>query len=284
MPSERKKRNIGREDLRGIIELCRSVQNRGLNPFLVDVDDLVAILRKYFSEWNDSEDLCLDAEALNEIASIIKLQSEWVKRRSTSLYTDPFLLEEKVRSLSKEKIAEVFLQAWHPIAELEQISIRSLEDALRYWENLLPLDERMLSEGSLRVEPGTITREELVKIGILAEEAFLEEMRSLWNELKEKAGEEGRIRYWDFIGSNSYQETVRRAYLTSFLVTYGYATMEIYPLEEEMFLKPLKEPPLGAERRPRGREERREQLFSIPIPISYEEWMEWRRSKGHREG
>ncbi|KYH41377.1 MAG: hypothetical protein AYL32_005780 [Candidatus Bathyarchaeota archaeon B26-2] len=277
MPSEGKKRNIGREDIRGIIELCRSVQSRGLNPFLVDVDDLVAILRKYFSEWKDSEDLCLDAEALNEIASVIKLQSEWVKRRSTSLYTDPFLLEEKVRILSKEKIAEVFLQAWHPIAELEQISIRSLEDALRYWENLLPLDERLLSEGSLRVEPGTITREELVKIGILAEEAFLEEMRSLWNELKEKAGEEGRIRYWDFIGSNTYQETVRRAYLTSFLVTYGYATMEIYPLEEEMFLKPLKEPPLGAERKTRGRKERRERLFSIPIPISYEEWMEWRR-------
>lgn len=277
MPSEGKKRNIGREDIRGIIELCRSVQSRGLNPFLVDVDDLVAILRKYFSEWKDSEDLCLDAEALNEIASVIKLQSEWVKRRSTSLYTDPFLLEEKVRILSKEKIAEVFLQAWHPIAELEQISIRSLEDALRYWENLLPLDERLLSEGSLRVEPGTITREELVKIGILAEEAFLEEMRSLWNELKEKAGEKGRIRYWDFIGSNTYQETVRRAYLTSFLVTYGYATMEIYPLEEEMFLKPLKEPPLGAERKTRGRKERRERLFSIPIPISYEEWMEWRR-------
>ena len=279
MPSEGKKRNIGREDIRGIIELCRSVQSRGLNPFLVDVDDLVAILRKYFSEWKDSEDLCLDAEALNEIASVIKLQSEWVKRRSTSLYTDPFLLEEKVRILSKEKIAEVFLQAWHPIAELEQISIRSLEDALRYWENLLPLDERLLSEGSLRVEPGTITREELVKIGILAEEAFLEEMRSLWNELKEKAGEEGRIRYWDFIGSNTYQETVRRAYLTSFLVTYGYATMEIYPLEEEMFLKPLKEPPLGAERKTRGRKERRERLFSIPIPISYEEWMEWRRRR-----
>ena len=279
----RGKRKVGREDLQGIIELCRSVRSRGLNPFLVDVDDLVAVLRKYFSQWDAPEDLCLDAEALNEIASIIKLQSEWVKRRSTSLYTDPFLLEEKLRSLSNEKTAKVFLQAWHPIAELEQLSIRSLEEALRYWEDLLPLDERMLRERASKVEPGTVTREELVKSGILAEEAFLEEMRSLWRELKEKTGKDGRIRYWDFIGSQSYEESVRRAYLTSFLVTYGYATMEIYPLEDEIFLKPLKEPPLQIGRETPRWEKRKEQLFSIPVPISYEEWVEW-RSRRRREG
>jgi hypothetical protein len=89
------------------------------------------------------EDLCLDAETIHRLASVIKLQSEWVKHRSTSLYTDPFLLEEKITRIDKRReMVEVFLKAWHPIVELEQISLHSLAESIRYWESLLPLKER----------------------------------------------------------------------------------------------------------------------------------------------
>ena len=92
--SKRQRKRLGRKKLQQIIEMCRSVEERGLDPFLVDVDDVIAVIREYFPEWEDLDDLCLDAETINRLASVIKLQSEWVKHRSTSLYTDPFLLEE----------------------------------------------------------------------------------------------------------------------------------------------------------------------------------------------
>ena len=259
------KRKLGKERLQRIINLCREVEEKGLNPFVVDVNDLLAVIREYFPEWRLPEELCLDAEALHHIAAVIKLQSDWVKHHSTSLYTDPFLLEEKIRALSQEGLVEVFLRAWHPIVELEQITAQSLIRAAEYWRDLLPLSERWARTASQRRGVETISLEELVRQRILAEKAFSEELLTLWAELKERTGGEGRIRYWDFIGAETYAETVRRAYLTSFLITHGYATLEIHRLEGEIFIRPGEGPSARAEA-DRG------EAVSIPISVGFEDW------------
>jgi len=265
-PKKRRKK-LGKEHLQRIIDLCRSVEEKSLNPFLVNVDDIIAIIREYFPEWKSLEEFSLDAEAVNRLASVIKLQSDWLRHRSTSLYTDPFLLEEKIRKLDKEELADFFLRAWHPIIELEQISPHSLALAVKYWESLLPLDERWLKTYGVKTELGTTSREELIRQKIFLEQAFAEELETLWKELKNKAGGDKKIHYWDFVGANSYEETLNRAYLTSFLVTYGYATLEVHPLEEEVYIKPYEKPVSMAGKK---------QLVSVPVSVSYEEWKQWR--------
>lgn len=266
----KKKKRLGREELQRIVDLCKSIEERGLNPFLIEIEDLVTIIREYFPKWEKPDELCLDAEALNRIASVIKLQSEWLKHRATSLYRDPFLIEDKLSTLTADEIVELFLKSWHPIVELEQISIHSLSESLRYWDSLLPLSERWKNIGFLERGTGTVTIDDMVKQGLLADKAFSEMLESFWEELKVSVAEIGKIRYWDFIGAETYEETVERAYLTSFLVTYGYATLEVHPLEEEIFVKPYEKPisALG-----------KEQLISIPIPVSYEEWLRWREDR-----
>jgi len=253
-----------------VIDLCRSVEERGLDPFLVDVDEIINVVREYFPEWKSPEELCLDSEAIRRIASVIKAQSKWVKHRSTSLYTDPFLLEDKIRRLSEEQIVEIFLKAWRPIVELEQISPHSLMEAVKYWRNLLPLSERWAEVGAEIVKTGDVTREELIRQRVLSEETFSEELERLWEELRKRIGENGKIKYWDFVGAETYEETVRRAYLTSFLVTYGYATFEIYPLEEEVYIKPFEKPVSLLKKK---------NVTSIPISLSLEEWMKWKENK-----
>ncbi|MDH5459479.1 MAG: hypothetical protein OEW71_00380 [Candidatus Bathyarchaeota archaeon] len=273
MQSKRKRVKIGREKLQRIIETCRSVEERSLDPFLIDVDEIISVIKEYFPEWNLPEDLCLDAETIHRLASVIKLQSEWVKHRSTSLYTDPFLLEEKLIRIEKEEIVETFLKAWHPIVELEQISLHSLAGAIRYWEELLPLKERWKEFPPAEIEASLATREELIRQRILRDKTFSEELENFWQELKKQVkekGENGKIRYWDFIGAETYEETVHRAFMTSFLVTYGYATLEIYPLEEELFIKPYEKPitKIG-----------KKQLVSIPIAVTAEDWLRWKRGE-----
>lgn len=270
MQSKKERVKIGRERLQRIIEMCKAVEERSLDPFLVDVDKIIRVVREFFPDWEQPEDLCLDAEAINRLASVIKLQSEWVKHRSTTLYTDPFLLEEKIKSLDKEAIVEAFLEAWHPIVELEQISLHSLREALLYWENLPPLKDRWKEFPQPEETAGVASREELLRLRILRDKAFTEELENFWNELKRTVagkGENGKIRYWDFVWAETYEETVYRAFLTSFLVTYGYATLEVYPLEEEIFIKPFEK---------QQRRTAKKQLVSLPIAITREEWEKWR--------
>lgn len=265
MPSKTKK--LGRGRLQQIIDLCRSVEEKNLDPFLIDVGDLIAVVKKYFPEWKLPDELCLDAEAIHQLASLIQLQSKRVKHQSTSLYTDPFLLEEKMGRLSKEQIVAVFLKVWHPIVALEQISPHSLKEAVRYWEGLLPLNERWPELSLAGAETGETSREELIKQKIILDKDFSQELETFWKELKRQVGEEGKIQYWNFVGADTYAETVRRAYMTSFLLTYGYATLEIYPLKEEVFIKPYEKPVslVGSK-----------QVVSIPFSISWEEWVRWK--------
>jgi hypothetical protein len=273
MQARRERQKLGREKLERIIETCRSVEGRSLDPFLVDVKESINVTKDYLPEWEIPEDLCLDAETIHQLASVIKLQSEWVKHRSTSLYTDPFLLGEKLVRMPKEQIVESFLRAWHPLIELEQISLHSIAEAMRYWQSLSPLSERWKELESAEVEMGHATREELVQQRILRDKAFSEELDGFWIELKKVAqekGSDGKVHYWDFIGAETYDVTVDRAFMTSFLVTYGYATLEIHPLEEEIFIKPNEKPDTKIGKK---------QLVSIPIAVPVEDWIEWRRGK-----
>jgi len=273
MQSKRELTKAGREKLQHIIEMCRSVEERSLDPFLIDVSEVLNTVKAYFPEWQIPEDLCLDAETLHRLASVIKLQSEWVKHRSTSLYTDPFLLEEKLIRMAKEDIIVTFLKAWHPIIALEQISLHSIAEALRYWESLLPLKERWKDFPTAEIETSLATREELIRQRILRDQAFSEELDTCWRELKRQVatkGKDGKIHYWDFVGAETYEETVHKAFMTSFLVTYGYATLEIHPLEEELFIKPYEKPVTKTSKK---------QLVSIPISVSAEEWMKWKKGE-----
>ena len=261
---------ITRERLLRIVEACRSVEERGLDPFSVDVDEILEVIRQCFPEWKSIDDIVLDAETINRLSSVIKLQSDWVKYRSTSLYKDPFFIEDRVRKLKAEDLACIFLRSWHPVIELEQLSPRSLAVAIKYWQGLIPLDERWMETGAAETRAGYVNKERLIQERVLSEETFEVELQGFWGELKARAPPGGKIRYWDFIGGETYQETVGRAYMTSFLVTYGYATLEVDRLEGEVYLKPFEtqHPMIGAR-----------QAVSIPIPLSAEEWRRERERK-----
>jgi hypothetical protein len=250
-----------------------AIENHCVEPFLLDVHDIIKVVKQYFPHWDQPDELNLDAETIHHLASVIKLQSEWVKRRSTSLYTDPFLLEEKITQASKEEMMELFLKAWHPLVEFEQLSLHSLDKAIRYWKALLPLKERWPELAVPEAAIGITSRDELIRQRILGDTVFSEELECYWQELKEtvkEKGNDGKILYWDFIGAETYEDTVQRAFLTSFLITYSYATLEIHPLEEEILVKPFKKP---------SKKICMQQSISIPIAVTYENWQKWKRGE-----
>jgi hypothetical protein len=271
--SQTQQRKLGRDKLHQIIEMMKGIQDHTVDPFLLNVDEIILIVQEYFPQWDQPEDLNLDSEAISQLASVIKLQSEWVKQRSTSLYTDPFLLEEKISQKTKTEMAEIFLKTWHPIVEQEQITPLSLANAVQYWKNLPPLKDRWQNYNVEQTQTGTTSKEELVSQNILRDETFASELERFWQELKTKIKEnpESKLFYMDWVNAQTYEQTVHRAYITSFLITYGYATLDINVLEEEIFIKPLEEP----------KNTLNIQAISIPITLTFESWQKWNR--GERE-
>jgi len=273
MPIEKHEKKLGKERLERIIEMCTAIECHQVDPFTLNIDDIIRVVKQYFPHWNQPEELKLDAEALHHLASVIKLQSEWVKQRSTSLYTDPFLLEEKIRGICKQGIIDVFTGAWTPVVDHEQLSLHTLSQGLLYWDALAPLGERWRDIDVSQVETGVVSREEMIKARVLSDREFGEELESYWQELKletTKKGKDGKIGYWNFIGADTYEETIQRAFITSFLVTYGYATLEIDRLEETVTIIPFDKPrdePLSI------------QSSSIPIAVSVEDYQKWKEGK-----
>lgn len=256
-----------RERLLRIISMCVDVERKGANPFEVEVKEILDTLRKYLHSWKVLEEFILDAEALNSIASVVNLQGNWVKHRSTSLYVDPLLIEFKIKAIDVRRLVDIFVKAWHPIIEFEGLSKKRVGEAVDYWNQLLPLDKRKINFPAPVNNLESTTFEELLKQRLISEESFNEKLQNLWGELKKMADDRDPVPYWVFITADTYEETIYRAYMTSFLITYGYAAMEVNPLEEEAFLIPYDE---IKETNPKI------QSVSIPISIDYETWKRMR--------
>lgn len=256
-----------RNKLKGVIELCKSVSNGALDPFALDIDYVLSVIRKYYPEVSSLEDFCLDAEAIKELSLVLEKQNEWINHQSTTLYKDPFMLQQSLMLMDVGAVADAFLKSWHPILELEQVSAKTLAGALGYWGDLLPLDERWQESVGQMINAGIASMREAFELGIIPEEGFTDILESHWLDLKEKTRYNKKIEYWNWIGADTYEETISRAYITAYLVGYGYAIVVMNRMEEEIFLSPLDVPRSNPE----------EDKLSLPVLVDYEEWKKWQK-------
>lgn len=250
------------EELARIINLCQSIRTKSDDPFLVDIPQKLIILKRILPKWKALDDLLMDAEALKELSIMVKLQSDWVKRRASGLFIDPFLVEVKIKLMSKEALGSALLSSWRPLVSSEQLTVKRLSEAMDYWNVLLPLSQRMSElEAAMEFEEKTLTVSDLIRLKFLSDRTFNEEVSKLQEELS-KATAEGPIDYWKFVIRENFEDSVMRAYALSFLISNGSANLSINPVEETMTVDVL-----GSGGAKKGGK-------SVPISISYQKWKE----------
>lgn len=257
--AQNRTRVSGRRELEELIQTCVSIENRQFNPFLLDIPEALRIIRQHSKNWKTLADNLLDMRAVTSLATVVGLQSAQLRFQSSSLFVDPALVKQKVGAMSREQLAQFLLLSWHPILELEQVTDASTKEALDYWSSMLSFFDRRkrLQLGPFE-SPGSADQQELVRMRILEEKTFNKKLEELHTELKETVDEDGQIEYWTFVRKGNFAETVLRAQLVSFLVSYGMATLD--RKNQNMFLIP-RDPPFNPHRG---------SPTSIPIPITKE--------------
>ena len=217
------------------------MESSSANPFDVDIREKILILKQRLPELKLLDELLVDAEAMLELSQIVKLQDEWLKTRASSLYIDPLLIQLKVKLLPKEALSEAFIRSWHPLAQVDQISPRGLEKAFVYWRDLVPVSERFKDQfGAYGIRPGQVDYSDLVSMGVFTREQFETDLTQLHNELLERSIG-GWVDYRQFIGDDTFENKVRRAYLLAFLISEGRAVLKMEPLSGTIWTRALAE-------------------------------------------
>jgi hypothetical protein len=171
----------------------------------------------------------------------VKLQDEWLKTRASSLYIDPLLIQLKVKLLPREALSEAFIRSWHPLAQVDQLSPRGLEKAFVYWRDLVPISERFKDQfGTYGVRPGQVDYSDLVSMGVFTQDQFETHLSKLHKELLEQSNGEW-VDYRQFIGDDTFENKVRRAYLLAFLISEGRALLKMEPLSGTIWTMALPE-------------------------------------------
>jgi hypothetical protein len=255
--TEKVRGSAGKKDLDELIETCVAIENRRFNPFLLDISEALSIIRRHSSHLRTLDDHLLDMRAITSVARVVGLQSANLRFQSSSLFVDPGMVRQKLDTLSREQLAEFLLLSWHPIVELEQLTLDSTKEAKEYWDKMLSFfDRRKRLQLGPFATPSATDLEELAKQRVVEEKAYTRKMQDLWKELKETASKE-KVDYWSFVQRPDFAQTIVRAQLVSFLVSYGYANLQ--KTAKGMFLVP-NESPGHFEGSP----------LSLPIPITKE--------------
>lgn len=233
------------DDYLRVIELCRDVETSSANPFDVDIREKLVILKQRLPELKFLDELLVDSEAMLELSRIIKLQDQWLKQRASALYIDPLLIQLKVKLLPKEALSEAFVRSWHPVAQVDQLSPRGLERAFVYWRELTPISERFKEQfGAYGIGPGSVDYSDLLSLGVFTKEQFEGSLVELHDELLQKSNGEW-VDYRLFIGDESFESKVRRAYLLAFLISEGRALLKTEPLTGKIWTMALAEKAKG---------------------------------------
>ena len=234
------------DDYLRVIELCRDVETSSANPFDVDIREKILILKQRLPELKLLDELLVDSEAMLELAQIVKLQDQWLKQRASALYIDPLLIQLKLKLLPKEALSDAFVKSWHRIAQVDQLSPKGLERAFVYWRELIPLSERFKDQfGSYGTKPGVLDYKDLVSLGVFTKEEFEIGLNRLHDELMQKSNGEW-VDYRQFVGDESYEVKVRRAYLIAFLISEGRALLKSEPLTGKIWTMAVAEKVKGA--------------------------------------
>ncbi len=213
------------EEIEEFLELCKKIIEEGKDPFNLDVKEALERLKGLKDSFDD---LDMDSEALWTLTEIIEAQEGWLEKRLGSMLIDPMLVEFRIKGMSREALRALAIRCYHPIATIETFTTARIKEAAGYWRTKEKGKWAFGEESAYEIEP--IYLKELYNLDILSREEFEKKM----DELKRELSGVKSMDYFDFVKGKNFQETFERAYVLSFLITEGFALLNVDRINEKV--------------------------------------------------
>ncbi len=249
----------GRFTLKKLILLAAQVLSHEADPFDLDLDTYIELLREYYDIWKSREDILMDAEALLKAAKVLKAQRKWIAR-SLKL---PRGFTDFIESIGEEELGKKLLSYVNPVFTPNTIIHENLSKAISQLQLAAQNRRSKPSESTVKVSV-ELDIEAARKMGVLDSRKFEDMLANLLTELKHRAALKP-VEYFSWITTSTFTETINRAYLTSFLVKRGLATLKIDDGQILITPEPAEEPHV------------------ILTSVTYDKWDEvlrWKKIRG----
>ena len=236
--TQNRKVKLAKEELARIIELCESVEKSGIDPFSVNIKELLNKLRRILEMADNLDVIVLDAETLYKISLVIALQHKWLLERAGNLFIDSQIMSAKILAADNKSLALALAKSWRPIVSAEQLTKKMIIEGIEYF---LSLPSKIATQGKQPQTEYTTLEDTAIQYELIQDELLEQRMRELHRELLHEELSGKRIGYWDFIRREGDEKSLERAYVLAFLVSEGLADLRREPITGEIWIIPYKE-------------------------------------------
>jgi len=199
------------ESVKRIVDAWQKVQSGEVDPFSVDVPEMLINLNRSLPDRKTLSELVPDAQAINAVSGIVGEQGRQVDFLASSAALTPYVVEKAIENASLDGLAHALWDSASPCAELPQLTTEALLYSLTTWKP--PSKRKRWTAREFKVETTSIA----------TTQDFTTEVSSLVSELRAR----GVVDYSNFIKEG---DPIRRAYALSFAITYGLVDVKVDPI------------------------------------------------------
>ena len=209
----------GRFALENLISLAARILRHEIDPFDLDLDSYIELLKEYHDIWKSKEDLLMDAEALLKAVKVLKAQRERLSHELKLPRGFASVIEETGENKLGKKLLSHMSPVFTPNTPIYQGLAKATAQLWLAPTAHVPKKPKTAERASIELD-----LEDARRMGVVDSKKFEEMLASLLTELRDKTSS-SPIEYSEWILAPTFIETVNRAYLTSFLVKRGLATL-----------------------------------------------------------
>lgn len=203
------------KEIEKIIEITNAIIKKKIDPFSIDIKELIEKVKKIFPKLKTTEEFIKDAEAIQGISGAISEQTNELNYRLSFLNISPKSLLNKLEKLNNIDFLNIISLCFYPILSTNFINFEVLKKSYEYW---------------ISIKREKIKEKKNFKLNYLKSDEIItleKEISLKIKKLEENLNKICPLKLENFLKNLSQREKAENLFILSFLISAGKFNIEI---------------------------------------------------------